>query len=122
MIPVDSEEVLFDSGEVKIVFNKNMEAMYFSRSPIPYIKGKKPSEWHLAHAFYRHVGLYGYRKDILARITQLAASDLEKTESLEQLRWIENGFRIKLAITTFDSHCIDTPEDVEKALRLMKKN
>jgi 3-deoxy-manno-octulosonate cytidylyltransferase (CMP-KDO synthetase) len=121
MIPVDSEEVLFDMGEVKVVFNSDMEALYFSRTPIPFIKGHPLSTWHKQHSFYRHAGLYAYRKDILGRITSLSPSPLENAESLEQLRWLENGFKIKLAITSFESHCIDSPEDVEKALRLMKK-
>jgi 3-deoxy-manno-octulosonate cytidylyltransferase (CMP-KDO synthetase) len=121
MIPVDSEEVLFDKGEVKIVFNSKMEALYFSRQPIPYLKGVPEKVWHSHHPYFRHVGLYAYRKDILEKITQLPPSALELAESLEQLRWLENGYKIKMAITTFDSHCIDTPEDVEKALRLMKK-
>ena len=119
MIPVDSHEVLFDMGEVKITLNTNMEALYFSRMVIPYIKGKSETEWHKHHQYYRHVGMYAYRKDILEQITQLAPSSLEMAESLEQLRWLENGFKVKCAITKFDSHCIDTPEDIEKVIRLM---
>jgi 3-deoxy-manno-octulosonate cytidylyltransferase (CMP-KDO synthetase) len=122
MIPVDSQSVLFDPGEAKIVVNEKMEALYFSRSVIPYLKGIEPSEWHKHHRYYRHVGMYAYRSDILARITQLETSSLEKAESLEQLRWIENGFTIRCAITHFDSHCIDSPEDIEKVLHLMGKN
>jgi 3-deoxy-manno-octulosonate cytidylyltransferase (CMP-KDO synthetase) len=121
MIEVDSEEVLFDKGEVKVVYNSGMEALYFSRTPIPFLKNKPEKEWHLCHKYYRHVGLYGYRKDVLEKITRLPPSPLEIAESLEQLRWLENGFQIKLAVTSFDSHCIDTPEDVEKAIRLMNR-
>lgn len=121
MIPVTSWEVLFDMGEVKIVMNDKMEALYFSREVIPYIKGEDKKEWHKHFNYYRHVGMYAYRKDILEQITRLAPSSLEKAESLEQLRWLENGFKIKLAITDHDSHCIDRPEDVEKVLKLMKK-
>lgn len=120
MIPVDSHEVLFDTGEVKITMNNQQEALYFSREVIPHIKGVDKKEWHRHFQYYRHVGLYAYRADILEQITRLMPSDLEKAESLEQLRWLENGFKIKLAVTDFDSHCIDTPEDVEKVLRLMK--
>jgi 3-deoxy-manno-octulosonate cytidylyltransferase (CMP-KDO synthetase) len=119
MIPVDSHAVLFDPGEAKIVVNERMEALYFSRAVIPFLKGVEPSQWHKHHPYYRHVGMYAYRTDVLARITQLGASLLEKAESLEQLRWIEYGFTIRCAITHFDSHCIDTPEDVEKVLNLM---
>lgn len=120
MIPVDSHEVLFDSGEVKITFNKDHEALYFSREVIPHIKGVDKKEWHKHFQYYRHVGTYAYRADILKKITTLVPSSLEQAESLEQLRWLENGYKIKLAITHFDSHCIDTPEDVEKVLKLMK--
>ena len=120
MIPVDSHEVLFDTGEVKITMNNNYEALYFSREVIPHIKGVDKKEWHKHFQYYRHVGMYAYRADVLKQVTTLVPSELEKAESLEQLRWLENGFKIKLAVTDFDSHCIDTPEDVEKVLRLMK--
>ena len=120
MIAVDNYEMLFDKGEVKIVLNKNNEALYFSRVVIPFIKGVDEKEWHQHHQYFRHVGMYAYRKDILDKITKLPVSSLEKAESLEQLRWIENGFIIKCVITKYESHCIDTPEDVEKVLRLMK--
>ena len=120
MIEVDSHEVLFDMGEVKITLNKNSEALYFSRMVIPFIKGKAQEEWHLHHTYYRHVGMYAYRNDVLEQITKLNTSSLENAESLEQLRWLENGFKVKCAVTHFDSHCIDTPEDIEKVIRLMK--
>ena len=120
MIPVDSHEVLFDTGEVKITMNNKHEALYFSREVIPHIKGIDKKDWHRHFPYYRHAGMYAYRADILKKITMLEISSLEKAESLEQLRWLENGFKIKLAITNFDSHCIDTPEDIEKVLRLMK--
>lgn len=120
MIPVDSHDVLFDTGEVKITMNKDFEALYFSREVIPHIKGVDKKEWHKHFHYYRHVGMYAYRSDVLKKITTLVPSDLEKAESLEQLRWLENGFKIKLAITQHDSHCIDTPQDVEKVLKLMK--
>ena len=121
MIPVGNYEELFDRGEVKIVLNDKMEALYFSRMVIPFIKGVNEKDWHLHHTYYRHVGMYAYRRDILEQITRLPASSLEKAESLEQLRWLEHGFKIKCVITHFESHCIDTPEDVEKVLRRMKK-
>jgi 3-deoxy-manno-octulosonate cytidylyltransferase (CMP-KDO synthetase) len=121
MIPVSSEELLFDKGEVKVVVNTKMEALYFSRMPIPFLKGHPENEWHKNYTYFRHVGLYAYRRDVLQKITQLAPSPLEKAESLEQLRWLENGFKISLAITSFDSHCIDSPEDIARALLLLKK-
>ena len=119
IIPVNDHELLFDMGEVKVVLNTAMEALYFSRMVIPYVKGVEQKEWHLHHKYYRHVGMYAYRADVLEKVTKLEVSSLEKAESLEQLRWLENGFKIKCAITDFESHCIDTPEDVEKVLRLM---
>ncbi len=116
MIPVDSSEILFDLGEVKIALNQHSEALYFSRQPIPFLKNVEPQHWHIQHQYYRHVGMYAYRMDILEKLTQLPPSALEKAESLEQLRWLEAGFKIKCITTYYDSHCIDTPEDIEKVL------
>lgn len=119
MIPVDSYEVLFDTGEVKIVMNEHHEALYFSRMVIPFIKGFPENQWHIQHQYFRHVGMYAYRTDILKQITELPPSSLENAESLEQLRWVQNGFKIKLVQTQYDSHCIDTPEDISKVLKWM---
>lgn len=118
MMAIDNYEMLFDKGEVKIVLNAHNEALYFSRMVIPFIKGMDEKEWHLHYQYYRHVGMYAYREDVLKQITQLPVSPLEKAESLEQLRWIENGFAIKCVTTTHQSHCVDTPEDLEKLLHL----
>jgi 3-deoxy-manno-octulosonate cytidylyltransferase (CMP-KDO synthetase) len=120
MIKCNSYNVLFDTGEVKIILNKDNEALYFSRNVIPFIKGKEEKDWHLHYNYFRHVGMYAYKTEILQKITKLLPSQLEKAESLEQLRWLENGFKIKCLETTYDSHCIDTPEDIEKVLKLMK--
>lgn len=114
MIAVNDYNSLFDKGEVKIVLNDNMEGMYFSRMVIPFIKGVDEKEWHMHHTYYRHVGMYAYRSDILSKLTKLPVSKLEKAESLEQLRWVESGFKIKCVPTTYESHCIDTPEDLER--------
>jgi 3-deoxy-manno-octulosonate cytidylyltransferase (CMP-KDO synthetase) len=115
-------EQLLSPGEAKVVLNHKKEAMFFSRSPIPYIQKIDQKKW-LDHAqFYRHVGLYAYRKDILNKITQLPVSPLEKAESLEQLRWIENGFKIKTVETDAEEGlCIDTPDDLLRAIEYMKK-
>lgn len=121
MIAVDDHDILFDKGEVKIVLNTNNEALYFSRMVIPFIKGVDEKEWHKHHPYYRHVGLYAYRADVLKKVAALPVSVLEKAESLEQLRWVENGFSIKCVLTRYESHCIDTPEDVEKVLRIMNR-
>ena len=119
MIVCTDSSVLFDMGEVKIVLNEKNEALYFSRSVIPHIKNKPQEEWHNFHTYHRHVGMYAYRQDILKEICQLAPSSLEVAESLEQLRWLQNGYTIRCAPTSFESHCIDTPEDIQKVLRLM---
>lgn len=116
MIRIDKTEWMSDMGEVKIVFNELKQAIYFSRSPIPFLKGIPMHEWHLHYPYFRHVGMYAYRTDILEKICRLKPSPLEMAESLEQLRWLENGFKIQLTETTYDSHCIDTPEDVTKVL------
>jgi 3-deoxy-manno-octulosonate cytidylyltransferase (CMP-KDO synthetase) len=119
MIKCNDYSVLFDKGEVKITLNTNNEALYFSRMVIPFIKGVDEKEWHKHFNYYRHVGMYAYRTDILEKITKLKPSSLENAESLEQLRWLEHGFKIKCAETLHDSHCVDTPEDVEKVIKLM---
>lgn len=119
MIKCTNTQVLFDKGEVKIILNNKREALYFSRNVIPFIKGKPENEWHKHYDYYRHVGMYAYRTDILEKITQLKPSALELAESLEQLRWLENGYKIKCIETNFDSHCVDTPDDIDKVLKLM---
>ncbi|GHV50099.1 3-deoxy-manno-octulosonate cytidylyltransferase [Bacteroidia bacterium] len=107
------------SNTPKVVINKYKEAMYFSRSIIPYFRGKPHTEWLASHTYYRHIGLYAYRADILREITQLPQSPLELAESLEQLRWLEYGYKIKVGITELESIGIDTPEDLVRArLRL----
>ena len=93
---------------------RRRNAIYFSRAPIPYVAKTDESEWLSKATFYSHVGLYGYRTDILEKLTQLPEGELEKAESLEQLRWIENGFKINTKVTDHDSMGIDTPEDIEK--------
>lgn len=99
---------------VKVVTDNSGFAMYFSRSPIPHVRNEPKSNWLQNTDFYKHIGVYGYKAEILKKITQLIPSNLELTESLEQLRWLENGFKIKVAETTFESIGIDTPEDLEK--------
>ncbi|MBC7891090.1 MAG: 3-deoxy-manno-octulosonate cytidylyltransferase [Sphingobacteriaceae bacterium] len=117
MIRVDSAEVLHDPGEAKILLNDRREAIYFSRQAVPFLKGIDPAEWHEHFSYYRHVGMYAYRVDVLEKLTRLPPSPLEKAESLEQLRWLQAGYRIRLVETKHDSHCIDTPDDVVKVLR-----
>ena len=103
----------------KVVINKNQEALYFSRSPIPFVRDCKPEEWINRNTFYSHIGMYAYRFDILLELTQLPIGFLEKAESLEQLRWLENGYHIKTALTTFENIGIDTTEDLEEARKFL---
>ena len=117
----DFETTLFNANSPKVVLNKNSEAMYFSRSIIPYLRGKNYREWLPNHTYYKHIGLYAYRADTLKEITRLPQSSLELAESLEQLRWLENGYKIKVGITSQETIGIDTPEDMEKALAFLKK-
>lgn len=91
-------------------------ALYFSRSVIPYLRGVEPSEWLQQGKHFRHIGMYAYRADVLQQITQLSPSPLEKSESLEQLRWLENGFTIRVALTHYASIGVDTPEDLQYAI------
>lgn len=116
----DGFDALFNANSPKVVINKNNEAIYFSRSIIPYIRDVHHTEWLDKHTFYKHIGMYAYRVDVLAEITQLPPSSLEKAESLEQLRWIENGYRIRVGYTDAETIGIDTPEDMEKALRFLR--
>ncbi|MDR1609889.1 MAG: 3-deoxy-manno-octulosonate cytidylyltransferase [Candidatus Symbiothrix sp.] len=110
-------DVLFNPNTPKVILNKKREAIYFSRSVIPYIRGKHHTEWLKSFVFYKHIGIYAYKSDVLGEITALPQSPLELAESLEQLRWIENGYTIKAGITGEETMGIDTPEDLEKAVK-----
>jgi 3-deoxy-manno-octulosonate cytidylyltransferase (CMP-KDO synthetase) len=111
-------EQLFDINIVKVICNIHQQAIYFSRHAIPFQRNIPQDEWINQHHYFKHIGIYAYRTDILEKITQLIVSPLEKAESLEQLRWLENGFSIQAAVTQYDSHGIDTPQDLEKVLTL----
>ncbi len=114
---IESTEELNNPNSPKVIVNKNSEAIYFSRTPIPYLRGKENQNWLNEHTFYKHIGIYGYRADTLKTITRLPVSLLEKAESLEQLRWIENGYKIKAALTDIETKAIDTPQDLENILK-----
>lgn len=104
----------------KVIFDSHRDAIYFSRHPIPYLRGVQPAEW-LTHAtYYKHIGVYGYRTAVLTEIVKLPPGRLEQVERLEQLRWLENGYRIRVAETTAESVAIDTPEDLAHVLRGME--
>lgn len=113
---IDKEDQLFNPNVVKVIFNKNHEAIYFSRSTIPYLRNFEKPKWLQTGTIYKHIGMYAYRADVLEKITQLEPSALERAESLEQLRWLENGFPIKVAETEIETIGVDTPEDLQKAI------
>jgi 3-deoxy-manno-octulosonate cytidylyltransferase (CMP-KDO synthetase) len=117
---ISNQTELLNPNTPKVILDNQQQAIYFSRHPIPYVRGAEPEHWLTHRTFYKHIGIYGYRTDILAQITQLPPSDLELSESLEQLRWLQNSYRIKTALTTQENIGIDTPEDLEKALALGK--
>ena len=116
--PFAPAENIFNENSPKVVLSAAGDALYFSRSPIPFLRGVPREERQGRHTYYKHIGLYAYRSDILRAVTALSPSPLEKAESLEQLRWIENGYRIRTAVTDLESHAIDTPEDLQNVLRL----
>ncbi len=108
-----------NANSPKIVVDNKGFAMYFSRSVIPFIRGKEQEEWVGAYPFMKHIGMYAYRRDVLKEITSLPQSSLEKAESLEQLRWLQNGYRIKVGETHIETVGIDTPEDLAMAEKLL---
>ena len=105
----------------KVVVNANMNALYFSRSIIPYQRNADKQDWLAGHTYYKHIGLYAYRAEVLKEITSLPQSSLELAESLEQLRWLENGYTIKVGVTQVETIGIDTPEDLERAEEFLKQ-
>lgn len=113
---VGEEEDISNPNQVKAILDKDANAIYFSRSPIPYFRGADIREWTRNHVYYKHLGLYAYTADALNTITTLGQSPLEIAESLEQNRWIENGLKIRTAITDHESLSIDTPDDLRRAL------
>ena len=114
---INTTEELYNFSSPKVIVNKLSEAIYFSRAAIPHVRGEEPQRWLYHNTYYKHIGIYGYRADILQQVTLLPVSSLEKAECLEQLRWIENGYRIKVAETDLETHAVDTPEDLEKLLK-----
>ncbi|MDP1622969.1 MAG: 3-deoxy-manno-octulosonate cytidylyltransferase [Bacteroidales bacterium] len=111
---ISSREELSSQNVVKVVVDNQGYALLFSRAMIPFFRGKDQNEWLSATNYYKHIGIYGYRASVLEKIVSLPVSELEKAESLEQLRWLENGYRIMTQITEFESCAIDTPADLLK--------
>lgn len=116
----ESIDAVENPNSPKIVTDVNNYALYFSRSVIPYIRGKERLEWLASFPFLKHIGLYAYRRNVLNEITKLPQSPLELAESLEQLRWLQNGYRIKVGLTNVETVGIDTPEDLARAEEFLK--
>lgn len=120
--PAAGFEALFDPNLVKVTFSDRGEALYFSRSIIPYVRTAPWQEWLEKARFYAHVGIYAYRADVLRHITTLPESSLELAEKLEQLRWLQNGYRIRVAVTDTATIGIDTPADLKNAEDFLRRN
>lgn len=118
---IDNPATLHNPNVVKVVLDKNGYALYFSREALPHQRSTAKEAWLKHGIYYKHIGIYGYRTETLAEIVQLPISILEKAEALEQLRWLENGYKIKTKETTIESIGIDTPEDLEEAMRKMRE-
>lgn len=110
---ITNNNEVFDSNKPKVVLDKNGKAIYFSRSPIPYLRNVNQGDWHIKNEFYKHIGLYAYRSEVLREIIKLPLSKLEIAESLEQLRWIENGYSINTKITDIETLSVDNPNDLK---------
>jgi 3-deoxy-manno-octulosonate cytidylyltransferase (CMP-KDO synthetase) len=115
-------EDLFNPNQTKVIIDKNNDAIYFSRSVIPYLRDKEQAKWSYSHSYYKHIGLYAYKSEILKKLTMLEQTPLEIAESLEQNRWIESGYKIRTAVTDWESIGVDTPDDLENAKELFDQN
>ncbi len=118
---IDSTEDLLNPSVIKVVCDKYKKAIYFSRSPIPYFRGIDQIQWINKHTYFQHIGIYAYRAHIIDEIHELNQSSLEKAESLEQLRWLENGYPVHVEITHHASHSVDVPGDVNKIIKLLNE-
>ena len=120
--PFESIDAVENPNSPKIVTDNRGFALYFSRSVIPYIRGKERDSWFGEYPFLKHLGVYAYRREVLAEVTKLPMSSLEKAESLEQLRWLQNGYRIRVGLTDIETVGIDTPEDLTRAEEFLLKH
>lgn len=111
---------LFNADIPKVTINGKGDALYFSRQPIPFFRGLSQEHWLAEHQYFKHVGIYGYRRETLKQITKFPMSVLEKVEALEQLRWLENGYAIRTVLSAYGSYGIDRPEDINHTLQLFK--
>ena len=113
---IEDKDELFSPNTVKVVMDKQGYALYFSRNPLPFMRDLDHEKWLKKGEFYKHIGLYAYKTDVLCKIAAMQSTPLETAESLEQLRWLENGLRIRMGITQLESISIDTQEDLERAI------
>lgn len=116
----DGLAALENPNSPKVVVDAQMRAIYFSRSVIPYLRGVEREQWLSRHTFYKHIGMYAFRADVLREVTSLPQSSLERAESLEQLRWIENGYKIGVGVSDVETIGIDTPDDLRRAEEFLK--
>ena len=117
--PFTDMEAVANPNSPKIVVDRRGYALYFSRSIIPFVRGVDQAQWLGCYPYLKHLGIYAYRKEVLREVTALPQSPLEKAESLEQLRWLENGYRIRVGLTDIETVGIDTPEDLQRAERML---
>lgn len=111
---IETMEELHNANTPKVIVNEQKKALYFSRSPIPYFRGAETNSWLNKHTYYKHIGMYAYRTDVLEQLSKLPISKLESAESLEQLRWLDNGYSIQVAFTTIETQAVDVPDDLLK--------
>ncbi len=119
---IEDPDAIHDPNIVKVIRGKTGNALYFSRSPVPHLRGKPERDWYSGFKYLKHIGMYAYRTEVLCKISSLKTSPLEQAESLEQLRWLEHGYTIKVHMTTEVSMGIDTPEDLEKARKIIESH
>lgn len=120
--PFENMEAVDNPNSPKIVCDRRGFALYFSRSVIPHVRGKERAEWIEHFPYLKHLGLYAYRREVLREVTQLPQTPLELAESLEQLRWLENGYRIRVGLTDVETVGIDTPADLERAEEFLRQS
>lgn len=118
-VKIKTNDILFDSSKIKVVKDENRQALYFSRHAIPFQQIPE-NQWLEHHDYYKHVGIYGFKPEVLKVLGKLPPSTLEKAESLEQLRWMQNGYKIQVRITEFDSISVDIPKDIDRVLEILK--
>lgn len=119
-LKINSNEILFDSSKIKLVMDSKQNALYFSRQAIPF-QSVPLTNWLENHTYFKHVGIYGFRSETLLEVGKLAPTSLEKAESLEQLRWMQNGYKIHVEITDIDSISIDVPTDIQRVIAILNR-